>query len=519
MFRIQVLQVFIINLFFTTASCQNKSVPYYGNGDIKKDSVKVSQPDSLQLDNFIQTHPEILEFSAELKELYKKRNYQYIWFDNKGLTEFANAIYNRANQIGDDGIAVELPYKKQLDTVFSAQSQSVHKPESDFLISTLYLLYTNCVYTGLDADKSMESGWLIPREKRSYVVYLDSIAKDPSFINKNQHFSQYYNLKKALRKYRDIEKMGGWKTIAMAQGINSLKPGDSSVTIQQVRTRLFLEGYLGSDSYSHLYDKDLQEGVISYKKRHNRLPETTITQELIKELNINISERIKTITVNMERCRWLSPALNNPKDLVAVNIPSYRLHYLQNGKPVLTSNVVVGKELTKTVVFSGEISYIAFSPYWNVPESILEKEILPAIKKDPNYLAEHNMEWNGNKVRQKPGGNNSLGLVKFMFPNSNNIYLHDTPAKSLERAFSHGCIRIEKARELAIAITANDGNWTAQKVDAAMNAGSENIYRLKNKIPVYIGYFTAWADENGNTAFYEDIYNRDERLAELLYVK
>ena len=167
------------------------------------------------------------------------------------------------------------------------------------------------------------------------------------------------------------------------------------------------------------------------------------------------------------------------------------------------------------------MSYLAFSPYWNVPNSILKNEIQPAIAKNPNYLAEHNMEWHGERVRQKPGKNNSLGLVKFMFPNSNNIYLHDTPAKSLfakeERALSHGCVRVEKARELAIAITKKDGNWTEQKVDAAMHKNSENTYQLKEKIPVYLTYFTAWADENGNVVFFDDIYKRDDRLAHMLY--
>ena len=130
------------------------------------------------------------------------------------------------------------------------------------------------------------------------------------------------------------------------------------------------------------------------------------------------------------------------------------------------------------------------------------------------------MEWHNGEVRQKPGPNNSLGLVKFLFPNSNNIYLHDSPAKNLftaeTRAFSHGCIRVEKAKELANAILENDPNWTQEKIDEAMNKGEESWYALKNKIPVYIGYFTAWVDNEGNINFYKDIYNRDTRLAEML---
>jgi murein L,D-transpeptidase YcbB/YkuD len=164
--------------------------------------------------------------------------------------------------------------------------------------------------------------------------------------------------------------------------------------------------------------------------------------------------------------------------------------------------------------------FIVFSPYWNVPTSILRKEILPAIAKNRNYLSQHSMEWHNKGVRQRPGPQNSLGLVKFLFPNSNNIYLHDTPSKNLfkedRRAFSHGCIRVERARDLAIAVLRDDPEWSVEQIDAAMNRGVERTYRLQNKIPVYIGYFTAWVDKEGVVHFYDDVYQRDKRLAELL---
>lgn len=192
-----------------------------------------------------------------------------------------------------------------------------------------------------------------------------------------------------------------------------------------------------------------------------------ITPDLIKHLNVPVQERIKAIVVNMERCRWISTDLTKGGEYIAVNIPSYRMRYFKDNKMRLESNVVVGKEMNKTIVFSGQMSYLVFSPYWNIPKSIIEKEIKPGMAKDKNYLANHNMEWNNGRVRQKPGNKNSLGLVKFMFPNSNNIYLHDSPAKSLfnkeNRAFSHGCVRVQKARDLAVAILEDDKNWTPQK--------------------------------------------------------
>jgi murein L,D-transpeptidase YcbB/YkuD len=166
------------------------------------------------------------------------------------------------------------------------------------------------------------------------------------------------------------------------------------------------------------------------------------------------------------------------------------------------------------------MQYIVFSPYWNVPQSIIKNEIIPGMRRDPNYLAKHRMEWNNGNVRQKPGPSNSLGLVKFLFPNSNNIYLHDTPSKSLfgkeERAFSHGCIRVAKPKELAIRLLSYDSTWTPEKIEAAMNAGVEKYVTLKKKVPVYIGYFTAFVDRNGQINFRKDIYNRDEELLKQL---
>ena len=142
------------------------------------------------------------------------------------------------------------------------------------------------------------------------------------------------------------------------------------------------------------------------------------------------------------------------------------------------------------------------------------------MAKHKNYLETNNMEWNNGQVRQKPGKNNSLGLIKFIFPNADNIYMHDTPAKSIfadeSRAFSHGCIRVEKPRDLAVEILKDDPNWTPEKINAAMHAGKESTYPLKSKIPVYIGYFTTWVDDRGEIDFYNDIYGLDERLAKLL---
>jgi murein L,D-transpeptidase YcbB/YkuD len=177
--------------------------------------------------------------------------------------------------------------------------------------------------------------------------------------------------------------------------------------------------------------------------------------------------------------------------------------------------------MTETVVLSSNITKIVFSPYWNIPKSIIKNELNDAIARDENYLEKHNIEWNNGNARQKPGPRNSLGLVKFVFPNSDDIYLHDTPSKDLfqyeYRAYSHGCINIEKAKDLALLILKDDPDWPITRINEAMKGEKETAYILKKKIPIHIGYFTAWVNDLGEINFYNDIYIRDERLAELLF--
>lgn len=478
--------------------------------------------DSTQIGSFFTKFPEFKAYESEIKSLYKKQNYQYVWYDDDGRNDFAEVLYNKASQLDAEGVPVDLPYKNEFADLFSDNKK---KPdlENELLISSMYFFYAKKVYAGLDPQQSKQMGWYLPREKVSYVDYLDTLMKDDALLKKDEKelIGQYYNLRKSLQQYRDVQSKGGWQTITLAEGSKTLKAGDNNAAVAQLRKRLLLSGDLKSDSGSSVFDSSLTDALRNYQRRHHLKESGVADSGLIKDLNIPVEERIKTIIVNMERCRWIAPEYTEVEEFIAVNIPSYQLRYIKNGKTALESNVVVGKELNKTVVFSGKMSYLVFSPYWNIPKSILEKEIKPGIAKDKNYLAKHNMEWHNNMVRQKPGKDNSLGLVKFMFPNSNNIYLHDTPAKSLfekeDRALSHGCVRVEKARELAIKILEGDKNWNTEKIDAAMQSGKEKNYTLNHKIPVYIAYFTAWADENGQVSFYNDIYERDAHLAKLLY--
>jgi murein L,D-transpeptidase YcbB/YkuD len=231
---------------------------------------------------------------------------------------------------------------------------------------------------------------------------------------------------------------------------------------------------------------------------------------------------MEQIMVNMERCRWLPAGENNDKYL-AVNIPQFQLLAFRGNKIDWRCNVVVGKTTNKTAIFKGDLKYVVFSPYWNVPQSIINKEILPGMKRNKNYLENHQMEWNNGKVRQKPGPQNSLGLVKFLFPNSFDIYLHDTPSKSLfnedKRAFSHGCIRVSEPARLAAFLLEDFPEWTEEKMKAAMDSKKEQYVTLKKTVPVYIVYLTAFVDEQGKINFRDDIYNRDNTLKDMIFAK
>jgi hypothetical protein len=239
----------------------------------------------------------------------------------------------------------------------------------------------------------------------------------------------------------------------------------------------------------------------------------TLSEE---EMNSRKGKAIEKILVNMERCRQISQEYARAKTYIVVNIPAFSLEFVHDGQLSMNSPVVVGDSMTKTGVFGALLTSIVFCPYWNVPKSIIDKEVLPGMALDSNYLKKYKLEWNNGQIRQKPGKYNALGLIKFVLPNPNDIYLHDSPVKSLYkkefRAFSHGCIRVKKSKDLAYAILKDEG-WSLQKIDEVMKAGEECTYILKTRIPVYIGYFTAWVDEQGKIKFYNDVYHLDDSSA------
>jgi murein L,D-transpeptidase YcbB/YkuD len=517
--------LFAVVLVLTVVSCNKKGE---NKEDKSKNTVVQEVPelkitiDSAKIAAFYQTYPKLIKFQADVLALYQKKNETQLWLDNKGVVEFGTNLYSQYKTLDQEGLKANFPYNDKINPIFDHTALTkLSKVDIDLLITNLYFYYVQKV-SGVDEKTSRSLEWLLPRKKVNYQVFSDSIYKKATISDdkKSKMFSQYYKLRDALHRYREIEKKGGWETIETPQDFKSIKHGDSVATIGQIRERLFITSDLKENNKSNVCDSVLINGMKSYELHHGLTPKNTILPEHIAELNVPVSDRIKTIIANMERCRWIDPELEKGKEFIEVNIPEFKLYLIRNREIAFVSPVVVGRTMNKTVIFSGMMNNIVFSPYWNVPPSIIKNEIKPGMAKNKNYLAQKNLEWNNGAVRQLPGKNNSLGLVKFLFPNSNNIYLHDTPAKSLfereSRAFSHGCVRVGKPRELAIELLKQDPSSTPARIDKAMHAGKENWVSLKKKIPVYIGYFTAWVDRDGNLNFYKDVYKRDESLIKLL---
>jgi len=340
---------------------------------------------------------------------------------------------------------------------------------------------------------------------------------------------EYEALRKALADYRRIATWGGWP--ALPQNIK-LKEGVEHPAVPALRKRLALtHDFKGNaDDPSRVYDKALVDAVKLFQLRHGLAEDGVVAGGTLAAMNVPVARRIRQIELNMERWRWL------PRDLGAnharVNIPEYRLDLWEDDRIAMTMRVVVGATDNKTPIFADQMTHIVFSPYWNVPPSIASEETLPAVENDPGYLERNNLEvvgtsgnvldpsmvdWsnpNSYRFRQKPGTSNSLGLVKFMFPNQHNVYLHDTPADALfarpVRALSHGCVRVEQPTKLARYLLRDRKEWDEDRIDAAMHAGRENHVKLAKPIPVYLLYMTARASHaDGAVHFRDDIYGYD----------
>ncbi|HZF63966.1 MAG TPA: L,D-transpeptidase family protein [Chitinophagaceae bacterium] len=487
--------------------------------------------DSMAVEGYISEKNVPDTLARRIRSFYNTRNYQFAWFATNGLTEQARGFWNLHDYhttYNHDSLLHDKQLQKTMDNLITEENLTVSAGNKTYINTELkltlhFLQYMLNEYEqGFVKRKEMER--FIPRKKEDPILLADSILTKKHKDNKyfEDVNESYGALKQYLARYVEIARKGGWPTVTADK--KSYKRGVNAPVIAAIKQHLQITGDMPGADTTQVFNDTLELAIKNYQRRFGYTADGVITASLIKEMNVPVQQRLQQIIMNMERMRWMPSRPSG--DLILVNIPEFVLHVYDGKNKAWTMNVVVGKEGHNTMMFTGDLNQVVFSPYWNVPPSIVKSEILPALAKDPSYLAKNNMEQTGTEgglpvIRQLPGPGNSLGRVKFLFPNSFNIYFHDTNAKSLfnkdKRAYSHGCIRLAEPEKMAQYLLRHQPDWTPERISEAMNSGKEKFVKLKDPIPVFITYYTSWVDENNQLNFREDIYKHDQKLAAKMF--
>lgn len=506
---------------------------------------------------------------ASLRNLYQLNQNQLLWFSSKHPIQTINQLLEYYSDAPSQGLFSN-DYAHQYLT---GQWQKIQQTNPDFYqfaafdtaLSLTFLRYLNDLHYGRIPPQLQ--GFRLQKKipgDLSAAVYL-AIQKNnlSSLIEELEpKLKPYKQLKAALAKYRRLDHY--FKKPLHFELEQSLRPDEWSTEVKKLHVYLDAlntpidQPIIAPDNTDNFYTDEIVAQVRKLQAQHGQLNDGIIGKQTLAVLNTPFSQRVQQIGLAMERIRWLPEQHQGP--FILVNIPAFQLWAYdteQDLSDILTMKVIVGKAFNKakvskqgkdqgkalqTPIFTAKLSYLVFSPYWNIPESILKDEILPLLKEQPDYLQSHNMEivsrfshhapvleineeniqrlYNGQlNLRQRPGRKNALGHIKFIFPNKHNIYLHDTPAHSLfrhnKRDFSHGCIRIEQPSALASFVLKNQPEWDTTKIKQAMRAKKPRIVDVNQSIPVLIFYTTASATKEG-VAFYPDIYNHDNNLTSAL---
>jgi L,D-transpeptidase YcbB len=483
------------------------------------------------------------------KRLYARFQQSPLWFEKGGLDkDRVEALTNALLNATTDGLRVDdYPLSEVAQAVYDVRSTKQPTAEqladADVLLTAAYVSLGEDLLVGQVNPKTVGQSWHIDaRDENVDSALVRTLVKRPldKAINAMRpNDEEYVTLQKQLLGYRELVAKGGWKRIPDGK---PLKRGqsDSPERIAALRARLEAEGIAvpaastspastpsdsgtparRSASGGAVFDEGLAAAIAQFQSRHAINVDSSLGKETLDALNVPAEYRLGQIAANLERHRWLPRALGTR--YIYVNVPAFQLRAYDKGEPALEMKVIVGQEFEDkaTPVFSDSMETVVFRPYWNVTPDIQAKEIEPKLASNPGYLAENDMEYwsdgGARRIRQRPGPKNSLGFVKFLFPNDFNIYLHDTPNHELfdkdVRAFSHGCIRVEKPAELAQWVL----GWDASRVEQAMREGGDNKgVKLPAKIPVYIAYGTTYV-RDGQLYFGNDLYHRDDALVKAM---
>jgi murein L,D-transpeptidase YcbB/YkuD len=482
------------------------------------------------------------------RTFYERRAYEFAWIDEKHPTGHMDALIRALQAADREGLDPEMyslsalrARRENAATGFLRKKGFDAKEAGplDVFLTYLYMKYASDLADGISdlahADKTwrIESERFEPLDHLEQALSTDRVAE--SLADLTPVAPQYPRLRNALAEYRKKAAEGGWPALPRKFRV---KRGETSDQVRLLAGRLAASGdFTGSvpQSGAMTYDDAVVGAVKRFQRRHGLEEDGNAGPGALAAINVPIEQRIEQIRLALERWRWLPRNLGDRH--ILVNIPSYWLEVWDNGANPVAMRVVVGRKDTPTPIFNDRMTHIVFSPYWNVPPTIAQGETLPAVMQDRAFLARNNMEVldsSGNVVdpdsidladptkyrfRQRPGSGNSLGLVKFMFPNEYNVYLHDTPADSLfaraTRSFSHGCVRVEDPVRLAEYLLRGQHDWPKEKIAEAMEAGEERTVKLADPLPVYLGYWTAWITADG-VRFTDDVYGIDDRQSKLV---
>jgi len=513
--------------------------------------------DRLEQLNAEVSDPQVAKKSTDMRHwlsiIYNKMGLHPLWVTKDGPGEKAGILFEVIKNSNSDGLFPE-EYQNNRITSLWKGTTAEELIELDTLLTLALINYAHDAQmgrAGTGADKS--PSLLVQSEGIQGFDALTLTQEALLSTDLNQFLEDllprhkyYKNLRAALPRYRELDATGGWKQTTFGKSIH---PGEQDARIPGIRKRLQVEGYLPATSAGALfYDETLVQAVSRFQTLHGLTGDGVIGKSTITAMNITAEQKVRQIIINLERWRWEAHELG--QKYVLVDIAGFTLEAVENDTLILEMPVVVGMQQHETPVFSDIIQYVEVHPYWHVPAKIARDEMLEELRKNPHYLNKHHIRLFSDrtseadelnplsinwkqvspqqmgrfKLRQDPGKWNALGSIKIAFPNSQNVYMHDTPAQSYfkrtSRAFSHGCIRLSNPKQLAIFLLGGaEKGWTLERLSEIIVADKRSILRLPTPLPVHITYQTVKSDANGMVSFHTDIYNRDPQLAEILFNK
>jgi len=493
-----------------------------------------------------------------LKQLYRELFYLPVWIKKSHPSQLSLDLFAmiKADKSLEKTTLLSQNMRlleAEMHQLYAEKGSIVRKVNWEFKVSQLYeayahyLLYGSINWGALQARLSnlrisaITAGWVTYKPENSPLSVIEQAMLTGSlkkaFAEAQPDKYRYRALRSALDRYIDIRESGGWPLVHVGR---VLKPGERDASVPSLRERLRITDDYRSCSGSEeneRYDTCLKEAVIRFQKRNGLRAEGVVGNQTLKALNHTVEERIEVIKINLDRIKWLHKRPDSRH--IIINIPDYRLCYEENGRLKMTMKVIVGKRKNPTPVFSNRVKSVVLNPYWNVPKSIIQKEMIPKLLRNPHAMAAQGIDiytgWGRDakkvsgasvnwaqyrysksvpfRFAQRPGNRNALGRIKFLFPNQFHVYMHDTPTKYLfkreKRAYSHGCIRLEKPRLMLKTIASFNPSIKMEKADRILKSKKNTYFSLEQTVPVDVVYLTAWVDYEGRLQFRDDVYRYD----------